>query len=67
MHNSLQLTTFWDINLTSRNLNINYFKYLNISSENNGLKLEINHRKSKEKKTDYMETKPYATRSTMGQ
>ena len=31
------------------------------------MKLEINHRKSNEKKTYYMETEQYATKKPMGQ
>ena len=37
-----------------------------ISSHHNGMKLEINHRKRSEKKTDYMETKQHATKKTTG-
>ena len=35
-----------------------------IFSDHNGMKLEINHRKRNEKKTDYMETKQHATEQT---
>ena len=36
-------------------------------SDHNGMKLEINHRKRNEKKTNYMETKQHATNKPMGQ
>ena len=38
----------------------------NIFSDHNGVKLEINHRKRNEKKTDYMESKQHATKKTYG-
>ena len=41
--------------------NLNQFKNIeiisSIFSDHNGMKLEINYRKTNEKKTDYMETK----------
>ena len=51
--------------------NLNKFKnieiILRIFSDHNGMKLEINLRKRNEKKTDYMETKPLASKKPMGQ
>ena len=51
--------------------NLNKFKSIeiisSIFSDHNGMKLEINHRKSNEKKTNYMETKHHAIRKPMGQ
>ena len=45
-------------------LGLNKFKspeiISNIFSDHNGMKLEINHRKRNEEKTDYMETKQHA-------
>ena len=46
--------------------NLNKFKSIetisSIFSDHNGMKLEINHRKRKEKKNDYMETKKHTTK-----
>ena len=51
--------------------NLNKFKGIeiisSIFSDHNRMKLEINHRKRNEKKTDYMETKQHATKKPMGQ
>ena len=33
-----------------------------ISSDHNGMRLEINHKKRRERKNDYMETKQHATK-----
>ena len=47
--------------------NLNKFKSTeiisSIFSEHNDMKLEIDHRKRNEKKTDYMETKQHATKN----
>ena len=51
--------------------NLNKFKRTEIISgifsDHNSIKLESNHRKRNEKKTDYMETKQHATKKPMGQ
>ena len=51
--------------------NLNKFKSIEmisgLSSEHNGMKLEIIHRKRNEKKTNYMETKQHATKKQVGQ
>ena len=51
--------------------NNNKFKSIetisSIFSDHNGMKLEINHRKRKEKKNDYMETKKHTTKKRVGQ
>ena len=50
--------------------NLNKFRSIeiisSIFSDHNGMKLEINHRKINEKKTNYMETKQHATKKPMG-
>ena len=50
--------------------NLNKFKSIEIisiiSSDHNGMKIEINNRKRYEKKTDYMETKQHATKKPIG-
>ena len=51
--------------------NLNKFRSVeiisSIFSDHNAMKLEINHGKSKEKKTYSMETKQHATKKPMGQ
>ena len=51
--------------------NLNKFKSIeiisSIFSDHNGMKLEINHRKRNEKKTNYMEIKQHATKKPMDQ
>ena len=51
--------------------NLNKFKSIEIISstfsDHNVMKLEINHRKRNEKKTDHMETKQHATKKPLGQ
>ena len=51
--------------------NLNIFKTIeiisSIFSDYNGMKLEINHRKRNEKKTNYKETKQHAAKKPMGQ
>ena len=46
--------------------NVNKFKSIetisSIFSDHNGLKLEINHKKRKDKKPNYMKTKQHATK-----
>ena len=51
--------------------NLNKFKSIeiisSIFSNHNGMKLEINHRKRNEKKSNYTETKQHATKKPIGQ
>ena len=51
--------------------NLNKFKSIkiisSIFSDQNGMKLEINHRKRNEKKSNYMETEQYATKKPIDQ
>ena len=59
--------TFSRINhILGHKANLNKFKSTKIISgifsDHNGMKLEINHRKRNEKKTDYMETEQHATK-----
>ena len=65
MEHSQEWITSW-----GTKANLNKFRSIeiisSIFSDHNGMKLEINHRKRNEKKTDYMETKQHATKKPMG-
>ena len=66
MEHSLRLATYWGTKLTSTNSK-SIEMISSIFSDHDGMKLEINHNKRNEKKTDHMETKQHATKRPMGQ
>jgi len=64
MEHSHGLTTYWGTKLTLANMSIEIIS--SIFSDHNGMKVEINHGKRNEEKTDYMATKQHATKKNNG-